>query len=294
MTPNDELLTVSAVARRIGIAPATLRTWDRRYGLGPSQHEVGNHRKYSSLDLAKLMVMRRLISSGVSACDAAESAKSFKGSLEAGISTPEITNAQELVSILNKAAKKLDMAFLESELRKYLSAHGVISTWSQVIAPLLFLVGKDWEETGKGVDVEHLLSETLIRILREPLESKMKPVNAHPVLLAAVGEELHCLALHALAAALAERRIETHFLGARTPLTAISSMVTHTAPPAVFLWAQLQENADPDYIRGIPAVRPAPRIVIGGPGWNLDQCGEVVVATDLSQACLEIERAVGL
>ena len=26
-------LTVAAVARRLGVAPATLRTWDRRYGL---------------------------------------------------------------------------------------------------------------------------------------------------------------------------------------------------------------------------------------------------------------------
>ena len=31
-------LTVAAVARRLGVAPATLRTWDRRYGLGPTEH----------------------------------------------------------------------------------------------------------------------------------------------------------------------------------------------------------------------------------------------------------------
>ena len=138
------------------------------------------------------------------------------------------------------------------------------------------------------------MTETLIRILREPLDVIKEPLNARPVLLASIGEELHCLALHALAAALAERRIETHFLGARTPLDAISAMVVRTAPPAVFLWAQLQENADPDYFRELPVVRPAPRIVIGGPGWKLNDCGAVVVATDLSHACLEIERAVGL
>ncbi len=34
--PAEVGLSVAAVARRIGIAPATLRTWDRRYGLGPS------------------------------------------------------------------------------------------------------------------------------------------------------------------------------------------------------------------------------------------------------------------
>ena len=42
---EQELLTVAAVARRVGVAPATLRTWDRRYGLGPSSHEAGQHRR---------------------------------------------------------------------------------------------------------------------------------------------------------------------------------------------------------------------------------------------------------
>ncbi len=32
--------TVAAVARRLGIAPATLRTWSRWYGLGPADHVV--------------------------------------------------------------------------------------------------------------------------------------------------------------------------------------------------------------------------------------------------------------
>ena len=38
-------LTVAAVARRLGVAPATLRTWDRRYGLGPSEHSAGSQRR---------------------------------------------------------------------------------------------------------------------------------------------------------------------------------------------------------------------------------------------------------
>ena len=71
---TEEKLTVAAVARRIGVAPATLRTWDRRYGLGPSTHEAGEHRRYCPEDLSKLMLMRRLISAGVSPSDAAEQA----------------------------------------------------------------------------------------------------------------------------------------------------------------------------------------------------------------------------
>nr|WP_205707007.1 MerR family transcriptional regulator [Kineococcus vitellinus] len=64
-------LTVAAVARRLGVAPATLRTWDRRYGLGPSEHTAGAHRRYSSSDLARLVVMRRLTLEGVAPAEAA-------------------------------------------------------------------------------------------------------------------------------------------------------------------------------------------------------------------------------
>ena len=80
-----ERLTVASVARRLGIAPATLRTWDRRYGLGPSSHVEGEHRRYSAKDLARLTLMRKLIIQGYSPCDAAEVAlksksKSFESS----------------------------------------------------------------------------------------------------------------------------------------------------------------------------------------------------------------------
>ncbi|HLS04200.1 MAG TPA: MerR family transcriptional regulator [Actinomycetales bacterium] len=64
-------LTVSAVAARLGVAPATLRTWDRRYSLGPSSHTAGSHRRYTGADIARLMIMRRLTLEGVAPSEAA-------------------------------------------------------------------------------------------------------------------------------------------------------------------------------------------------------------------------------
>jgi MerR family transcriptional regulator, light-induced transcriptional regulator len=82
-------------------------------------------------------------------------------------------------------------------------------------------------------------------------------------------------------------------MGARTPLAALSSVVTRSAPPAVFLWAQLAKNGDPIFFKNIPNVRPAPRVVLGGPGWDRDQCTEVPFAEDLALACSEIKQAIG-
>jgi len=69
--PPQPRLTVAAVARRLGVAPATLRTWDRRYGLGPTLHSAGAHRRYSRSDIARLEAMRRLVLDGVPPSDAA-------------------------------------------------------------------------------------------------------------------------------------------------------------------------------------------------------------------------------
>jgi len=289
----EELLSVSSVARRLGVAPATLRTWARRYGIGPSSHEAGSHRKYCPEDLAKLTVMRRLISAGVAPADAAEQAKNHEGEVIIEEFTSLCRECDETIDAIYNAADSLDSLFVETMLRNEIAENGIISAWQEVFVPVLIQVGSAWEKSGKGVEVEHMLTEILKRVLRESSSDIVVPLNARPVLLASVGEELHSLALHALAAALAERGIETHFLGARTPVEALSSMVSRFAPPAVFLWAQLPVNGDPKFVTELPAVRPAPRIIIGGPGWNPDRCQNAHFVGSLSLAVDEIALAVG-
>ena len=290
---TGELLSVAAVARRIGVAPATLRTWARRYGIGPSEHEAGSHRKYCPSDLAKLTVMRRLISSGVAPADAAEQAKTHDGEVVIEEFTSLCRECDETIDAIYNAADSLDSLFVETMLRNEISENGIISAWQEVFVPVLIQVGAAWEKSGKGVEVEHMLTEILKRVLREASADIVVPLNTRPVLLASVGEELHSLALHALAAALAERGIESQFLGARTPVEALSSMVSRFAPPAVFLWAQLPVNGDPKFVTDLPVVRPAPRVIIGGPGWNPDKCQNARFVGSLALAVDEIALAVG-
>ena len=110
----EDLLSVSAVARRLGVAPATLRTWARRYGIGPSEHEAGSHRKYCPSDLAKLTVMRRLISSGVSPADAAEQAKAHVGEVIIEEFTSLCRECDETIDAIFNAAEALDSLFVET------------------------------------------------------------------------------------------------------------------------------------------------------------------------------------
>ncbi len=297
LTPEDwgmdQPLTVAALARQIGVAPATLRTWDRRYGLGPTEHVEGSHRRYSRADVARLVMMRRLITTGVSPSDAAQRAKAHQGEVSLPKIVTELVVNEELVSALCRAAESLDRDFVLQALRQDLMKNGVINCWQNVIVPVLIHIGDSWARTGEGIEIEHMMSELIKMVLRESVPEEFDAVNSRPVLLACVGEELHSLALHALAAALAEREISSNFLGARTPLSALCGIINKSAPPALFLWAQLPENGDPRFFEELPAVRPAPKIVLGGPGWNPKQCSEVTVAADLQRACQEITQAVG-
>ncbi|ASU81287.1 transcriptional regulator [Actinopolyspora erythraea] len=69
--PVAPKLSVAAVARRLGVAPATLRTWDRRYGLGPTEHSSGRHRRYGPEDVARLELMQHALLRGASPAEAA-------------------------------------------------------------------------------------------------------------------------------------------------------------------------------------------------------------------------------
>ena len=302
---SEPSLTVAAVARQLGVAPSTLRTWDRRYGLGPSSHQDGTNRRYSSKDLARLLIMRRLIVLGVPPAQAAEqannSAGAGSGEVAALVDTPPAVKSEgeqasqaAIVDILVRAARVFDQELLETILRRELAARGVVRTWNDLLVPLLTQVGAIWEKSGAGIEVEHLLSEIVKRVLAEPLNNLKAPLNSRPVLLACVGEENHSLAIRALAAALAESQIESQFLGARTPQVALNEVIRRVAPPAIFLWAQPRENADLTFIHDIPSIRPAPRIIVGGPGWLGTSCERAIYAADLASARSEISRAVGL
>jgi len=291
--PVVEKLTVAAVARRIGVAPATLRTWDRRYGLGPSEHVEGEHRRYCPQDLARLTMMRRLIVAGLAPAEAAEQARNCKSAVKVETLVKGFEVREEVVEAIYKGLQGFDKAFIEKTLDHEIDTYGVEGAWSDVIVPTLFLIGQEWEINQSGIEIEHLFSEILKRTMHNRVVELKKPVNARPVLLAAVGEELHSLPLYALAAALCERNIDTYVLGARTPLSALSAMISRCAPPAIFMWAQLPKNAESKYWNEIPAIRPAPRIVVGGPGWDAIECSEVIKAEGLEHACEEIAQALG-
>ncbi len=305
-------LSVAAVARRLGVAPATLRTWDRRYGLGPSDHTTGRHRKYAPLDVARLELMQRALLRGASSAEAAKYALASPVR-PARVAGPALLTGGELDGVsgsaggrglrlqaanrrargVGRAALAMDSAAVQTLLADAIEVDGVVAAWDEVVRPVMSALAARWDQSGAGVEVSHLVEECVLAAVLRATPVVTSPRNHRPVLLACMPDERHNLPLYPLAAVLAQRGIGARQLGAALPSDALAVAVRRTAPSAVVLWAQLSRYADPGVVAALPRTRQQVRVFAGGPGWErgvVPQPAERI--NDLASAADAVERAV--
>ncbi|MER5963381.1 MerR family transcriptional regulator [Streptomyces sp. NPDC002057] len=288
MTELTPGLTSGAVARRLGVAPTTLRSWDRRYGIGPAAREDGRHRRWSPDDIAVLREMCRLTASGVPPAEAARTA--MAGAAPAPPATddappapppadePPPDEVRRELRGLGRAAVRLDSGAMDELLESTIAKHGLVAAWEDVMAPALHAVGRKWQTSeDRYVEVEHLLSWHVSSALRRfgaVTRSASPAARTPPVLLACVPDEQHTLPLEALAAGLAELGVPTLMFGAAVPPEALDQAVRRTGPAAVVLWAQARSTAHHPLARhvadtswGVKGARTRPVVLLAGPGW---------------------------
>ncbi|WIM96688.1 MerR family transcriptional regulator [Actinoplanes oblitus] len=261
----DEALSAGAAARRLGVAVTTLRTWHQRYGLGPSRHEPGHHRRYTDEDMGRLQVMQRLTAQGVAPAEAAAWARNSPQGDPALHPAPVRLDAA--ARGLARAALRLDAPGMREILRTAVSQCGVVAAWTEVMVPVLIGIGDRYQTTQRYVEVEHLLSRTVTEVLA----ATARPAGVARVLLAAADEEQHTLALEALAAALGEAGVACRLFGARLPPAALLDAIGRTGPAAVVLWSQGPHTGTVDQLIRVRDA-PCPPVVIAaaGPGWPKD------------------------
>ena len=214
---HEPPLSVAAVARKLGIAPATLRTWDRRYGIGPADHTPGRHRRYSAADLARLELMRYALLHGATPAAAAnyalttplprpgaapptpipdtappdaaapDAAARAPAGAVAARKTP--TGTDHVASArapgwqargLARAATALDAEAVRGLLNESITAVGAQITWDVVVRPVLGAIAQRWVETGAGIEIEHLLSDCVTGVFSALAASTPTPTITHP------------------------------------------------------------------------------------------------------------------
>ncbi|MCU7821220.1 MerR family transcriptional regulator [Kitasatospora sp. DSM 101779] len=287
-------ITTGGVARRLGVSPTTVRSWERRYGIGPSGHEAGRHRRWSPQDVAVLEAMCRLTAHGVPPAEAARLAlagalvKVPQGRGEfrdtGGPDEPSESGGGRALPLgtvrpecrgLGRAAVRLDAPAVERMLDGAVGELGVVTAWDEVMMPALRAVGRKWAVEGERyVEVEHLLSWHISGALRKVTRCVDPAAPVAPVLLAGMPGELHSLALEAVAAGLCQRGVPYRMFGPAVPTAALVEAVRRIGPSAALFWSQCRSTADPRLAQlaaatawGPRGARARPAVLLGGPGW---------------------------
>ena len=125
----DRSRTVSSVADELGVSASTLRTWERRYGLGPERREAGSRRRYQPEDVERLRAMVNHMHAGL---PAAEAAKRALADVSARPASGPLNAAQ-----LRSVALADNLPRLEAALEAAVASHGLVHTWSRFVEPAL-------------------------------------------------------------------------------------------------------------------------------------------------------------
>jgi DNA-binding transcriptional MerR regulator len=262
--------TAAAVAARLGVATTTLRTWSRRYGIGPADHEPGRHRRYTAADVAQLEALCALVADGVTPASAARlvrgGAERMPQDSGEGETRPRQPEAEDRAAVrgLLSAVLRLDTDTVTRTVERRIAAAGVVEAWEVLCVPALVEVGRQ-SGTGACIDAEHLFSFAISAALHR-VTGAVRSASHRGALLSCAAGERHTLALEALRAALAERAAPVRAMGADLPTAALSDAIRRTRPAVVALWAQTERTARTGELAHLHALGVATVLAIG-PGW---------------------------
>ncbi len=302
------------------MAPTTVRSWDRRYGLGPTGHTDGRHRRWTADDVARLERMCSLTATGLPPAEAARLAlaePSADGASQTTRTAPSqpaaaargrgragtglrLGDVRRECKGLARAALRLDATALDELLRAAVEEHGLITAWTEVIMPTLQAVGRKWESSGERyVEVEHFLSWHVSGALRRHSPPVAADRPGATTLLACVPAEHHTLPLEVLAAALAERDLPVRMFGGALPVESLLAAVRRTGPAVVGLWAQSRATASRPLAQhvaalewGVRGARRKPLVLTLGPGWAGQTAPGLPHPSGLSEAVTAVESLV--
>lgn len=289
---------IQVVAELTGVPAATLRAWERRYGIPQPSRSESAYRLYSARDVEMVRQLRDLCANGVAISQAARMVR--ESSTAPGAEERATKDVYGLAAerILD-AVRAYDIERVDEETARAAYLGPATTVYDRVFAPLLVTIGELWHEGVLSIAQEHLAS-TAIGAVTRGIARMVQPAGDLPLmLLACFADEDHDLGMHGVAIRLASWGIRSVDLGARVPPMALRDAVLRLAPQGV----GLSLTVVPDVTRARALVDeyadlqlPCPWFV-GGAGASVVaarvlQRGGIVIDSDLVTAKTAIEQAL--
>jgi methanogenic corrinoid protein MtbC1 len=227
------------VSKLCGVPPATLRAWERRYGVPAPARTASAYRLYGDEDIALITKMRDLVKGGMAAAEAARTVLADASRAPLPESHEDDDPFGDAADRIVDSVVRFDPESLDKEVNRALGLGSAISIFENTLAPAMREIGNLWHEGTLTVAQEHLASNliggTLLHLLRltQPVGQTRRAV------LACFADEDHTLGLYGIGLRFASWSFRTLLLGARTPPAAIARVVESLDPDIVALSATL-------------------------------------------------------
>ena len=235
------MYTITQAARRTGVSVASLRAWERRYGVVVPHRNESGYRLYDEKALAAISTMRRLVDDGWSAGAAAAALRSGDvprppdkpagGEVATGVDRPEAATYLQRFVV---SAARMDTAGMEESLDGGFalgSFEHVVDSW---LFPALEALGEGWARGEIDVAGEHVAIHAVHRRLAAAFDAAGSRSRGPAVVVGLPAGSQHELGALAFATAIRRRGLDVLYLGANVPVSSWETAVrSHAARAAV-------------------------------------------------------------
>jgi len=286
MSSSNELLSVSnepiynakAVTRQTGVTPATLRAWERRYGVLLPDRTAGGHRLYSARDIAAIKWLREHIEQGMTISRAVALLQHQLGRAELAPQVQVLTEAPQPARSLDtirtdlyEALIDFDEATADVVLSEAYSLHPIEAVCVNVIQAILAQLGDDWVNGKITVAHEHFAANYLRRKLLALIDTGPS-TRPGTIAIGAAPADMHEMGILLLSIFLRRRGWHVVYLGQAVPLEDLPKSLPMLNADVLVLASTVADSAHAlrgiqSWLDRIPAAQ-RPAFAFGGPAFN--------------------------
>ena len=267
------MYTIKQASRLTGVSEASLRAWERRYGVVVPVRNESGYRVYDLAAVAAISTMRRLIDQGWSPAEAARAVRSGEVVAERDeVPVPQLPVPSEQASAATHmqqfltAAAHLDTAGMEKSLDDGFalgSFEHVVDSW---LFPTLEALGQGWASGEIDVAGEHAASHAVHRRLSAAFDAAGSRSRGPAVVVGLPSGSQHELGALAFATAIRRRGLNVLYLGANVPVSSWETAVrSHAAQAAVLAVVTPEDRPAAVMVaKRLAALKTAPMVCTGG------------------------------
>lgn len=310
------MFTIKQAAQRTGVPEASLRAWERRYGVVTPRRSESGYRMYDDQALATISDMRRLVDEGWSPAAAAAKIAELQGvtrrpdpsadssyatgpvrqSRQAGTAVAAASalgaadEAAELTEAFLEAAAVVDPTGVESVLDRAFALGSFETVTDGWLLPTLRALGDAWADGWVDVAGEHAAAHAVMRRLSHSFAAAASVARGPRVVVALPPGSLHELGALAFATAARRRGLAVVYLGADLPVASWVRAVHAFPTRAAVIAVPTADDRDAAARTAAALQKGRPDIVVAAGGRYCDDLGSGVVA--LPQPITEASAAV--